>query len=70
MNKNNLVGKVITWSVFALLVAGVVVAFCFNEAIFGTESIFYAIRYVYRLIMPELAEPWFVRVICLNNFRR
>ena len=59
MNKNNLVGKVITWSVFALLVAGVVVAFCFNEAIFGTESIFnqlvsenQVVQYLYGTAIP------------------
>ena len=59
MNKNNLVGKVITWSVFALLVAGVVVAFCFNEAIFGTESTFnqlvsenQVVQYLYGTAIP------------------
>lgn len=72
MNKNNLVGKVITWSVFAPLVAGVVVAFCFNEAIFGTESIFnqlvsenQVVQYLYGTAIPASIRTVEIIVIAI-----
>ena len=40
MNKNNLAGKIISWLILAIFVAGTVVAFCFNEQIFGPASVF------------------------------
>ena len=60
MNKNNkLVGKVISWSVYALIAVGAVVAFCFNEKIFGAESVFaqvvsdnQVVQYLYGTAIP------------------
>ena len=73
MNKNNnLVSKVIGWSIYALFVVGVVVAFFFNEKIFGVNSVFnqvvsenQVVQYLYGTAIPASIRTVQIVVIAI-----
>ena len=73
MNKNNnLVSKVIGWGIYALFVVGVVVAFFFNEKIFGVNSVFnqvvsenQVVQYLYGTAIPASIRTVQIVVIAI-----
>ncbi|MBE6141398.1 MAG: mechanosensitive ion channel family protein [Erysipelotrichaceae bacterium] len=72
MEKNKLVGKIISWSIYALIAAGVIVAFCFNEKIFGVNSVFnqvvsenQVVQYLYGTAIPALIRTVQIIVIAI-----
>lgn len=72
MKKNKLVGKIISWSIYALMAAGVIVAFCFNEKIFGVNSVFnqvvsenQVVQYLYGTAIPALIRTVQIIVIAI-----
>ena len=72
MKKNKLVGKIISWSIYALIAAGVIVAFCFNEKIFGVNSVFnqvvsenQVVQYLYGTAIPALIRTVQIIVIAI-----
>ena len=72
MEKNKLVGKIISWSIYALIAAGVIVAFCFNEKIFGVNSVFnqvvsenQVVQYLYGTAIPALIRTVEIIVIAV-----
>jgi len=72
MEKRNLKRTIIKWSLFGLLAIGVIVAFIFNEEIFGPTSVFKdivsdnsALQYLYGTAIPALIRTVEIVVIAL-----
>lgn len=68
--KKDLKKTIINWSIFGLFVAGVIVAFIFNEKIFGAESVFHVVvsdnqvvQYLYGSAIPALIRTVEIVVI-------
>ena len=72
MNKNKVVSKIITWSIYALFVSGTILAFFYNEAIFGVDSIFnnvvsenQVVQYLYGTAIPATIRTVEIIVISI-----
>lgn len=70
MEKKKLKSKIINWSIFGLFVVGVIVAFVFNEQIYGPSSVFaqvvsdnQVVQYLYGTAIPALIRTVEIVVI-------
>lgn len=70
MEKKKLKSKIINWSIFGLFVVGVIVAFIFNEKIYGADSAFkqivsdnQVVQYLYGTAIPALIRTVEIVVI-------
>ena len=68
--KKDLKKTIINWSIFGLFVVGVIVAFIFNEKIFGAESVFHnvvsangVVQYLYGTAIPAIIRTVEIVVI-------